>query len=339
MLKDVRHLLLHICSSMTQARTNIALRSVNPSFSVKHDQDINYTVPLEGFQQSLIQQTSARKATRDAMLDLRHKCRFPSATSGSFSSSSSFDPSTDQQFFRTGPSSQQGGLNNNIYQQQQQLQSQQQQQQTEQQEEHQPFSSVISPLQIHPVGNRLSKFYSKWTDISNNSYINTIIQHGYHIPFHITPPVTTSPTLIIPYSTDQIVLLDKAIQELLTKAAIEKVFPQQVSQVPGFYSSIFVIPKKNGGIRPVFNLKKLNLYLDAPHFKMETIREVSRMIKPNDYLTSIDLSDAFLHMGLHPSSRRYLRFQWRNQVYQFCTTAFGLSTSPYSDSQKCPNVL
>ncbi|KAG0910302.1 hypothetical protein G6F33_008018 [Rhizopus arrhizus] len=43
MLKDVRRLLLHVCSSMTQARTNIALRSVNPSFSVKQDQDINYT--------------------------------------------------------------------------------------------------------------------------------------------------------------------------------------------------------------------------------------------------------------------------------------------------------
>ncbi|GAN05150.1 hypothetical protein MAM1_0083c04619 [Mucor ambiguus] len=94
---------------------------------------------------------------------------------------------------------------------------------------------------------------------------------------------------------------------------------------------MFVIPKKNGGVRPVFNLKKLNQYLDAPHyFKMETIREVSLMIKPNDYLVSIDLSDAFLHIGLHQESRRFLRLKWKNQVYQYCTTAFDLaSTSPF----------
>ncbi|KAG0786734.1 hypothetical protein G6F17_009177 [Rhizopus arrhizus] len=34
---------------------------------------------------------------------------------------------------------------------------------------------------------------------------------------------------------------------------------------------MFAIPKKkNGGSRPVFNLKKLNKYIQAPHFKMET---------------------------------------------------------------------
>lgn len=102
---------------------------------------------------------------------------------------------------------------------------------------------------------------------------------------------------------------------------------------------MFVIPKKNGGVRPVFNLKGLNQYLEAPHFKMETIREVSLMIKPNDYLVSIDLSDAFLHIGLHPESRRYLRLKWRNQVYQYCTTAFGLASSPYVFTKVCKPIL
>ncbi|CEP09854.1 hypothetical protein, partial, partial [Parasitella parasitica] len=50
---------------------------------------------------------------------------------------------------------------------------------------------------------------------------------------------------------------------------------------------MFVIPKKNGGVRPAFNLKQLNQFLDAPHFKMETIREVSLMIQLNDYLQSL----------------------------------------------------
>ena len=102
---------------------------------------------------------------------------------------------------------------------------------------------------------------------------------------------------------------------------------------------MFVIPKKNGGVRPAFNLKKLNQYLDAPHFKMETIKEVSLMVNPNDYLVSIGLSDAFLHVGLHSELRRFLRLKWKNQVYQYCTTAFGLASSLFVFTKVCRPIL
>jgi hypothetical protein len=110
------------------------------------------------------------------------------------------------------------------------------------------------------------------------------------------------------------------------KGAIELV-PQPLT--PGFYSNMFVIPKKNGGSRPVFNLKTLNQYIQAPHFKMETLQEVTKLIKKNNFLTSIDLSDAFLHIPVHHESRQYLRLHWQGQTYQFCTTPFGLSLVPW----------
>ncbi|KAG1139408.1 hypothetical protein G6F36_015952 [Rhizopus arrhizus] len=62
---------------------------------------------------------------------------------------------------------------------------------------------------------------------------------------------------------------------------------------------------------------------------METIQQVSLMVQPGDYMTSIDLSDAFLHLPVHPEHRRYLRFYWKGSVYQFKTTPFGLSIVPY----------
>lgn len=61
---------------------------------------------------------------------------------------------------------------------------------------------------------------------------------------------------------------------------------------------------------------------------METIQQVCQLIQPNDFLTSIDLQDAFLHILIHTSSRQYLQFQWKNQTFQFRTLAFGLSLSP-----------
>jgi hypothetical protein len=134
-------------------------------------------------------------------------------------------------------------------------------------------------------------------------------------------------------------LINQTIQELLEKQAIEPVSPEEVQQSPGFYSSMFVIPKKDGGIRPIFNLKRLNQYLHAPHFKMDTLREVSLMIHRNDYLVSIDLSDAFLHIGLHSESRRFLRLKWNGQVYQYRTIAFGLASSPFVFTKVCRPIL
>jgi hypothetical protein len=110
MLRDVRRLLLHVCSTMTHARNNIALRAVNPTFSMKAEQETNYTLPLDEFQNTLVQQTAARKATREATVNRRQRRHFPS---GNSVHSSSFSNVSDPQFFRSGPPSQQGGYNNN----------------------------------------------------------------------------------------------------------------------------------------------------------------------------------------------------------------------------------
>jgi hypothetical protein len=40
------------------------------------------------------------------------------------------------------------------------------------------------------------------------------------------------------------------------------------SVTPGFYSRLFLVPKKTGGMRPVIDLSILNSYLSVPHFKM-----------------------------------------------------------------------
>ncbi|KAG2213697.1 hypothetical protein INT45_002551 [Circinella minor] len=107
----------------------------------------------------------------------------------------------------------------------------------------------------------------------------------------------------------------------------------------GFSSTMFIIPKRNGGFRPVFNLKTLNQYLHAPKFKMETLQQVIKMLQPNDFLTSIDLADAFLHIAVHHQLRRYLRFNWEGQTFQFRTTPFSLSQVPWLFTKLCQPIL
>jgi hypothetical protein len=53
----------------------------------------------------------------------------------------------------------------------------------------------------------------------------------------------------------QLEIIESEISALLEKRAIEE------TQEIGFISSIFTIPKKSGGFRPVINLKALNNFV------------------------------------------------------------------------------
>ncbi|KAI9492704.1 hypothetical protein BDB00DRAFT_873104 [Zychaea mexicana] len=62
----------------------------------------------------------------------------------------------------------------------------------------------------------------------------------------------------------------------------------------GLHSTLFIIPKKTGGLRSILNLRLLNLqHLQKNRsFTMETISHVCRMIQANGLLASIDLEIA-----------------------------------------------
>jgi hypothetical protein len=117
------------------------------------------------------------------------------------------------------------------------------------------------------------------------------------------------------------------VEALLSKRAIEEV---PLSPPPPCYiSPIFLILKKSGGMRPILNLKKLNAaYLDTPYFRMETMEDVRHTLRPGDWVASIDLRDAYFHVRLHHSTRKYMCFGWKAHLFSFCVLLFGLSPAP-----------
>ena len=60
-----------------------------------------------------------------------------------------------------------------------------------------------------------------------------------------------------------------------------------------FISNLFVIPKKNGELRPVINLKPLNEFVRYHHFKMEGLNSLLDLLSGAEYFTTIDLKDAY----------------------------------------------
>ena len=97
---------------------------------------------------------------------------------------------------------------------------------------------------------------------------------------------------------------------------------------PGFYSRLFVVWKTSGSWRPVIDLSHLNHFVDVSPFQMETIQSVLLSVRQGDWMASIDLKEAYLQVPLHPAFRHFLRFVFRDRVYQFKALCFGLSTAP-----------
>ena len=119
--------------------------------------------------------------------------------------------------------------------------------------------------------------------------------------------------------------IDKEIHTLLKKGAIRRVDPTSNQ----FVSTIFTRPKKSGDLRTIINLKNLNRYLKKIHYKMEHIMTILPLIKRDMYMTSLDLKDAYFSLPIAKSSRKYLRFLWQGQLYEYQCLCFGLSLAPF----------
>ena len=181
-------------------------------------------------------------------------------------------------------------------------------------------SPLPLPLPNILVGGRLAHFAQNWAKITDNEWVLSLVRKGYRIPFQKRPVLSPDPVFFQQPLSQQ---LEEEVASLLSKGAVEEIIPE----CPGHYSRIFLVPKKNGKLRLIIDLSVLNQFVYTQTFKMETQRKVKDPIQLNDWTFSLDLTDAYLHVPIHPRSRKYLRFTLRGRVYQFKALPFGLSTS------------
>ena len=168
---------------------------------------------------------------------------------------------------------------------------------------------------------RLSHFQTQWKNFASDQVLSWI--GGVSIPFYQLPLQQHVPNQQISDSESKI--LSPLISELLRKGAIENCEHEQGEYI----SSFFAVQKSSGNFRFVLNLKGLNKFVNAPHFKLSDFRTTMRLISSGDYMTSIDLKDAYYLLSVVESDRKYLRFQWKGELYQFTCIPFGLNCAPY----------
>ena len=178
----------------------------------------------------------------------------------------------------------------------------------------------------HAPAGRLVYFQSNWLKITQDRWVLNTIQ-GYMIDFKSQPHQQSVPQPP-QFSAEQTQLISTEITELLQKNAIEEVTPLLQ---PVFYLNLFLVPKKDGGQRPVINLKALNRFVQKEHFKMEGIHTVKDLLRQGDWLAKVDLKDAFFSIPRDHQHKKFLRFTFKGNsiVYHLaCPQLHGCSPKP-----------
>ena len=99
----------------------------------------------------------------------------------------------------------------------------------------------------------------------------------------------------------------------MKKGVVKESFPEQAE----ILSAIFLRPKQDGSFRLILNLKQANQYIKDFHFKMETIHCVLKLIRPNCYMASVDIKDAYYSVPIGQECQKYLKFQFLNKLYSY----------------------
>ena len=102
------------------------------------------------------------------------------------------------------------------------------------------------------------------------------------------------------------------IQEMLKDDNLEKYFSDYVNPL--------TLVK---GIRICIDTRRVNARMVLDRVKVDPMKELLQKFHGSKYITTIDLISAFLQVPLHRSSRKWTRFQFGNQVYQYEEILYG----------------
>ena len=138
-------------------------------------------------------------------------------------------------------------------------------------------------------------------------------------------PVQTKFPHAIIFNDKESAIIDTEIAKLLNKGVL---IPSQHEEGE-LISPIFLRLKKTGvDYRMILNLKELNSFVEYEHFKMDSLRSVIGMMTPNCYMASTDIKDAYYTVPIAIEHQKYLKFAWRDKLYQYTCLPNGLSSAP-----------
>ena len=184
----------------------------------------------------------------------------------------------------------------------------------------------MSPPFIHTAENfvagNIGSCAVEWDRLSGDPWVRQTVR-GAEIPLWEVPEQVRVP---FPYRLTELEqgIMAQEIQHLLQKGVIHS-----VHQVEGqFISNVFLRPKPNGDYRLILDLTELNKSITYEHFKMTSLQTAVDMMRPNCWMGSVDLKDAYYSVAVGYPFRKLLRFCSGGQLYEFVGMPNGLASAP-----------
>lgn len=109
-----------------------------------------------------------------------------------------------------------------------------------------------------------------------------MVSNGYMLQFAHRLPCFSG--VMMPHVPDR----DAPVLQAEVHSFLVKMWRNMESDL---YSRYFLVPKKDGGLRPILDLRPLNRTLAKLSFKMITVKQILAHIQPRDCFILVDLKD------------------------------------------------
>ena len=178
-------------------------------------------------------------------------------------------------------------------------------------------TSQVCPNLLFDLDNLVKKFeagqvalhLNEWQKYTSDPEILQIVM-GDTITFDENPPENTV-ARNCNVSSDTEVAMDNELSGMLGTKIISRCQHEEGE----YLSPIFPVPKPDGSLRIILNLKRLNQSVEYLHFKMDNIKVVLANVTKNCYMASLDLKSAYHSVKIDDDYQKYLRFAWKEELY------------------------
>ena len=160
-----------------------------------------------------------------------------------------------------------------------------------------------------------------WREARAPPQVLRVVQSGLRLRFARNPKPYMGKA--IPVHTEDRVWLQEEVRKNLERGSWER-----LGQQPAFCAPAFIVTNAVGKRRVVVDLRYINSCLPQRSVRYETLRSFRSSIRPSMRLLSLDLESGYHHVGVHPTSRRYLGFQIDGMYFQCAALPFGLNLAP-----------
>ena len=148
-----------------------------------------------------------------------------------------------------------------------------------------------------------------------------ITQYPFRITFKSDADTTPIKCAEYPHSVQHIAEIERQLKHLLDIGFIS------LSSSP-WRAPTFVVPKKNGESRIVFDYRRLNAITEKMANPLMSIEMLCNRFKNKTHITTLDLKSGYWHIPVAPEDREKLAFAFNGVLYHWNVMPFGPSNAP-----------